>query len=400
MRKCLSALSIIFSLLAICGTASCAVEDWRLFPKKYDGVSIAIRTHYFPYDCNVNWKFTNSNSYPVEIKIFNKTYHTNYGNKLVKDSYQTSAKLKPGESVSMSGLGDQLGYDWKEFGAVLNSRGQDKNGNKKTSFEVLGLKGFEYTVTKIDEPEPKQQANAAPENGAVPQSPGTLAKRRSTDGKEQWLLKCHDHGEEEWVDRDDIYICEVQGESNCTLAGTDKIHVKGKGLEGGHTWALDRIAYDSELEESKPMPPAESKWTVLPKQYNGVSLAIKFIYTQYGCEIQWKLTNHNAYSVKAQISNCVYATSYGKYTMPAYQTIELKKGETRATAGLMIPYNHKAFGSTLKTRNTDRSGSAVKVFEVTGLDSWSVSVNATGKAPAKKNTGGAKKLPSDAKTTR
>ncbi|MDR2528487.1 MAG: hypothetical protein LBD04_05675 [Synergistaceae bacterium] len=140
---------IALGTIALTSGAAQALEEWSQFPGNYDGVSIAMRVHYFPYDCNVNWKFTNNNSYPVKIEVFNKVYLTNYGEKFIARGDQTFVELRPGESRSMLGLGDQLSYEDVDFGGVLNSRSKGKNGNKMATFVVKGLKGWEYRVTRL-----------------------------------------------------------------------------------------------------------------------------------------------------------------------------------------------------------------------------------------------------------
>jgi hypothetical protein len=147
MRHC-AIKSLRLFLAAMSGAALAAVEDWRPFPNSCDGVSVAFRVHYFPFDCDVNWRFKNNNAYPVKIEITDKIYITNYGEKLISDHYQTYAELQPGETKSMLGLGDHLSYNDEAFGGILNSRGVDKNGKKVTMFVVEGVRGWNYKVTK------------------------------------------------------------------------------------------------------------------------------------------------------------------------------------------------------------------------------------------------------------
>jgi hypothetical protein len=385
------------AIVLLSGPAFAAVEEWRIFPKQYDGVSVAIRVHYFPYDCEVNWRFKNNNPYPVKIDITNKVYITNYGDKLVSDGYQTYAELKPGETKSMQGLGDQLSYEGEEFGGILNSRAVDKNGRKVTPFVVEGLRSWDYEVTNLGgetgSGSASQQSGSSVSTGA-----GTGQKQQGAGGGD-WVCKyCGQEaqGAKEpnaegcpvgYGDLPDISFMLYDGpEPNLSGGGGNWVYRHGWTRRGGQ--GQTRAANKRSASE-------KGSWLAFPGVYDGVKIAIKFDYTERECKIQWRFTNGNGYAVEMDIIEHYYATNYGGFSLPQFK-VNMKAGETK-TMSQVMPYNHEAFGNVLKNRLTDRNGNDVDAFTVSSLTNWQYKVTKQGE---QNKTKGGLKVPAGAKTTR
>jgi hypothetical protein len=84
--------------------------EWKLFGK-YEGVEVYYSVSYMPYQCNVSWRFRNTNSYAVAVDISKKYYTSNYGKSFfVEKSYQSyHNNVRGGETKST--LGDHITYE-------------------------------------------------------------------------------------------------------------------------------------------------------------------------------------------------------------------------------------------------------------------------------------------------
>jgi hypothetical protein len=393
-------LAILAATVLMRGAAEAEVEDWRPFPNSYDGVSVAFRVHYFPYDCNVNWRFKNNNPYPVKIEVSDKVYITNYGEKLVVDSYQTYAELKPGETQSMSGLGDQLGYDWKEFGGTLNSRGIDKNGKKVAFFVVEGIKGCKYKVTKLSDETGAAGDEGKTQSGASVSAGGAAAKKQQGTGGGVWVCKyCGEEKQSEkkpsaegcpvgYGDLPEISFMLYDGpEPNISGGGGNWVY--------RHGWTR-RNAPGKAQAAPKRSAVEKGSWFAFPSSYGGVKIAIKFDYDEKACKIQWRFSNGNNYPVQMDIIEHSYASNYGGFSLPQFR-VGMKAGETKTMTQVM-PYKHEAFGNVLRDRLTDRSGNNVDAFKVNSLSNWKYKVTKQ-TAPGQNKTKGGLKAPAG-KTTR